>query len=306
MAFYIQRLIYTLFVSMLLASPTYLSASMLNDMPAPKIIGGDSTTPGEYPEFAILRIYQPDAERFGQCSATLIAPDKILTAAHCIREVDQDSRFTVIPAYHKQSISEQKQLEVAVRKVDVHPDYGSGSFDLEADVAVLTLERALASKVASVLIAGVSIDGESATILGAGLTNFESQTLASVLQKFDTVIQSNESCNEDELGGVFYEPYHICISPRFASAVPCFGDSGGPILIETGGRRAVAGVASGGDTLDCDVETTFSVYARVSRYADFIKQHSPNTRFIRAGKPAPVIVPFLNLLLSTDLPLLEE
>lgn len=285
---------------MLLAYPAFVYANVSIDSPTPYIIGGDSAAPGEYPEFAILRIYQPGFESFGRCSATLIAPDKILTAAHCIREVDQDSRFTVIPAYHKQSIDEQNQLEVAVIQVHVHPDYGRGSFDLEADVAVLTLERSLASKVASVLISGVSIDGESATVLGAGLTDFGSQAIATQLQKFDTVIPSNESCNEDELVGVFYEPYHICISPRFASAVPCFGDSGGPVLVETGGRRAVAGIASGADTFDCDIETTFAVYARVSRYTDFIKRHSPNTHFIRAGKSVPVITPFLDLLLSTD------
>lgn len=264
----------------------------------PQIVGGEPARPTEFPEFAALKIYPVGADRPGLCSATMIASNKALTAGHCIEALGSDSRFTVIPGYFDQPIREESDFEVAVSEVHVHPDYSEDLLGIENDIAVVTLETDVNSRVASVLIGNKPLENQPAIGAGLGLVDYEEQILPSVLQKFRTTIPSNETCNNDPLSGLYYDRTLICVSPRFSPAVPCFGDSGGPLLVKTGGRRAVAGVASVLDSF-CVTGTTFAAYTRVTEYTDFIKRHSPNSHFLEIGE-SPTIAPILNVLLGDD------
>ncbi len=53
--------------------------------PADAIVGGRAAPPGKYPFFAVLEV----DNRFS-CGASLVAPDTVLTAAHCVSD-DDDS-----------------------------------------------------------------------------------------------------------------------------------------------------------------------------------------------------------------------
>ncbi|QQP55765.1 Serine proteinase stubblelike, partial [Caligus rogercresseyi] len=52
----------------------------------------------------------------------------------------------------------------------------------------------------------------------------------------------------------------------------CFGDSGGPLIVEENGRCTVVGVVSYG--FGCSTQFVAGVYTRVTEFMDWIKGHA--------------------------------
>ena len=62
----------------------------------------------------------------------------------------------------------------------------------------------------------------------------------------------------------------ICAGTDIGAADTCFGDSGGPLLVERGGDYAQAGIVSWGPNGGCGLANLYGVYVQVSRYLDWI------------------------------------
>jgi trypsin len=158
----------------------------------------------------------------GSCSATLIAPSKVLTAAHCLSEATQGS-FVVGPdQFH---VTEKARFTRVVR----NPDY---AIELAADIAVVTLETAI-SDVPPIAVSSAPVDtsilGSPLTVVGFGLTEGgESGTKRKVALAFDLLTEFAIGFSVSENGGRTVD----------------FGDSGGPALLQEGSVETVVGVTS--------------------------------------------------------------
>jgi secreted trypsin-like serine protease len=62
----------------------------------------------------------------------------------------------------------------------------------------------------------------------------------------------------------------ICAGTDIGAADTCFGDSGGPLLVERGGDYAQAGIVSWGPNGGCGLANLYGVYVQVPRYLDWI------------------------------------
>lgn len=96
------------------------------------IVGGEPAGPAEFPHQASLRYY-------GQhiCGASIIGPDKILTAAHC---VEGQSPSTLQVATGTNSITGGQLHKIA--RIIVHPRYTGRQQDAwRNDVAVIKVNR---------------------------------------------------------------------------------------------------------------------------------------------------------------------
>jgi Trypsin/PASTA domain len=207
-----------------------------SEPPRGTIVGGEPASPGEYPAQAFLDI---DG---GYCGGTLVAPTKILTAAHCFVGVPPQDVVAYLGENDRNQFTSNDAY--AVSAVNVNADFNFGTF--ENDTAMLTLSsappfqplRVIGADEASKWTAGVS-----ATIIGWGTTSSGGPE-SEVLLEAQVPIISDAAC-DDAYGNEFDPQTMVCAYDGQHDT--CQGDSGGPLLVpDDGGGFVLAGLTSWG------------------------------------------------------------
>ncbi|MEV6653039.1 trypsin-like serine protease [Streptomyces sp. NPDC051219] len=237
----------------------------------PKIIGGVNAPSGEAPW--MTQLYYQDADGNGYfCGGALIAPSKVLTAAHCAYGVDWVNTGYVVAGATQ--LATESSLNggkaAAVKRVWINPGYNDDT--LKGDVAVLTLDRPLPFKTLSTVTPTDTASytaGTNATVYGWGrTTGTPGSGITETLQKATLPIQADSACPGFAGGQDFFVPGQMLCAGNPASGAdagtvsPCNGDSGGPLIVN--GR--IAGVVSWG-AVDCVEKGARSVYAKMSAFS---------------------------------------
>jgi hypothetical protein len=182
--------------------------------------------------------------RVNSCSATLIAPRTVLSAAHCFYQ--PQGRVNVVVAPNILPIAATYQVHASAAP----PDH---------DVAVLTLDAAATGIEPALLLRTAPLVGEAVTFVGYG---------RSQLAWPDGKRRAGSSTISD-VDGAHFATYGA--SPTRASID--FGDSGGPAFVVRGGRERLAGIASRARN-DCalgNTDCTVSEHARADAELTWIK-----------------------------------
>nr|WP_202435768.1 trypsin-like serine protease [Streptomyces sp. SID7834] len=241
----------------------------------PKIIGGAAATLDEAPWMVQLHYYDDkgtadtaDDEGYF-CGGTLVAPAKVLTAAHCVDGLDWETNGAVVGGTTQ--LPEGGDLHggtaTGVWKQWVHPDFDDVNLDF--DVAVLTLGSALPYQTLQPAASGDTArykTGTPATVYGWGRTSSTSDDISPVLLKASVPVQADSACS-GYFGSEFVPEKMVCAGQPASgqdtgTVSPCNGDSGGPLVVN--GR--IAGVVSWGVT-DCVESGAYSVYAKTATFA---------------------------------------
>lgn len=110
--------------------------------------------------------------------------------------------------------------------------------------------------------------GETATVLGWGVISDSGPTASDLHMLEDRVIISNEECLRDFDN---IKKTHICVSGDDHAGV-CYGDSGGPLLVQgSDGRYRQVGITSFGSADGCS-NGRARVSTRVNRFLDWINR----------------------------------
>ncbi|KAK3728881.1 hypothetical protein QZH41_019791 [Actinostola sp. cb2023] len=123
--------------------------------------------------------------------------------------------------------------------------------------------------------------GTKCYVSGWGSTSYRSAKSITLQQTLLPIV-SHHTC---QAGNSWSTPiYNSDICAGFGgntSMHACHGDSGGPLICEENGQWVVRGAVSRGDS-KCRGGTTYTVFARISSFVDWINMHT-------AVKPAPCV-----------------
>ncbi|MEV4454152.1 MULTISPECIES: S1 family peptidase [Streptomyces] len=221
------------------------------------IVGGTTTTTTAYP--FMMQITDASQNQF--CGGTLVAANKVVTAAHCmVGETTSSVRVVGGRTY----LNGTNGTVSKVSKIWINPDYTDATNG--DDVAVLTLSTSMSYTPASYVAStdtGVYATGATARIIGWGTTS-ESGSSSNQLRTATVPIVSNSSC-AGSYGSEFVASDMVCAGYTNGGTDTCQGDSGGPLLI--GG--VLAGITSWGN--GCAEAGYPGVYTRLTTFSNLVK-----------------------------------
>lgn len=268
------------FVCLLVIILIWVSAAVAQ--PQPRIINGTKAAPGAYPWMAAL-LYSPlvdllylDSTEAHFCGGTLIGPQTILTAAHCVTDF---SGFAIDPSFIQvlvgtNSLPNDFGPRLNIVGIKVHPAFNS--ITLENDFALIKIASTVAPpymEVAGIAESNLYAGGAIGKILGWGVTNPSLPILPVDLHEAEIPMFNDSDCL-DMIGRWFKPNSMLCAgqlesSPGAGDGVDsCFGDSGGPLFVNDGGIPKQVGTVSWG--FGC-AGTAPAVYGEVARAESFIK-----------------------------------
>ncbi len=245
--------------------------------PQARIIGGGPAGNGEWP--AMAAVIESGGDPFWDqfCGGSLIRADWILTAAHCFYDGSgQQIRFTndVEILVGLNNLTAGQGERISVTQVIPHPQYND--FTLDNDIALMKLSRA--SQQTPILesdantIAQLS-NGATTTAIGWGTTSYDPPDYPIALHEVDVPYIDTSTCNAiPTFAGLVTSNMHCAGLPQGGKDT-CFGDSGGPLMLDVGGKHRVIGITSWGN--GCAEPNLPGVYTKVGNYEDWILTTAP-------------------------------
>ncbi|KAJ7385607.1 Chymotrypsin-like elastase member 2A [Desmophyllum pertusum] len=253
-------------------------------VPQGRVIGGTDALHGSWPWQ--VGLYRGDGDSKFFCGGSLIRPDWVVTAAHCIKDKFQVTDYRVrVGDWHRFYPDGTEQVRNASKLIK-HSQHNHPS-PANNDIALIKLERPvmLNSHVNTICLPQRGVDvaiNSKCYITGWGKVKHPGAPYYK-LQQAQLPLVSNAECSAKAAASppaarLNITPQMVCAGDLDPSDMQggCHGDSGGPFVCKdsTSGKFVLEGAVSWGST-NCNFvqqNKQYTVFARVSEFRDWIDQ----------------------------------
>lgn len=235
---------------------------------AAKIVGGNKAKAERHPWQVALVIPGISDNLYALfCGGVLIAPEWVLTSAHCVRGLS-GAQVEVLYGTTHLRMGGRRETVVAI-----HPNPKYVARPRASDLALLKLS----STVSAQQIELIAEDDEpgvlsgSTTLTVAGWGNIYEHGIRSVqLMEVEVPSVTLQECGRQEAHPGKLTDSMLCAGFPDGKRDACEGDSGGPAVVWAGNDARLAAVVSWGD--GCGDPMKYGVYARVAVHAEWIRK----------------------------------
>ena len=227
---------------------------------ADPIIGGEVVQENDFISRSVVALVSTSAKSQSLCTASLVAKDLAITAAHCVKNETRvtHSQLTLVFGIDIRAANN------TLRKVDrvEIPKEWKPTLNLNedtSDVALLHFEGGLPAgyEISNLLPFNQTLTrGQDVVLAGYGINNARDNTGEGVLRKSYVSVQNPR-----------YSPSEIQFDQRRGGGA-CHGDSGGPAYVMIEGHPYLFGITSRGAG-ECNQD---AVYTLISSYAEWFKE----------------------------------